>query len=331
MTHWQQEMFWRFLVLGLLVALLDGVAASSTNCTEGCRICADECLMCEKGYYRSYGECEECKPNCRRCFRDGMCYFDCTDGWYGLDCSRPCSCSYGICDKYSGTCPYKPDPPVLVSGNDEDAEDVAEDDGLTGKIFIIIACILPIFVTCVCCMRKKRKQNEEQMALDNTDIVPPSQKLLPGQVPITMRSTNTTHANSFAGNFTSYISGDFDGNNIMCPPRETNIAPPPLATYSGQQTDVALTHCTTNSRQDTDIATAPCATYGGQQTNVGPLPSATYCEQQTDIGSSLSASYSGQQTDIAPPPPYTPSGQQANILPPPSYESLFNSNREHTQ
>ncbi|XP_071099578.1 uncharacterized protein [Haliotis cracherodii] len=329
MAHWQQEMFWRFLVLGLLVALLDGVAAASTNCTEGCRICADECLMCKKGYYKSYGECEECKPSCRRCFRDGMCYFDCTDGWYGLHCSRPCTCSYGICNKYSGTCRKKPDPPVLVSGNANDAEEDAEedteedteedieDDGLVDKIFIGLACIIVIFVTCIRCMPKNREPNEEQMDLDNTDIVPPSQKLLPGQVPITMRSTNMTYANSFAGNLSSYISGDCDGNSIMCPPRETNTAPPLWATYSGQQTDVALTHCTTNSRQDTDIATAPCATYGGQQTNVGPLPSATYGGHQTDIGSPPSTTYSGQQTGVAPSPSATYSGQETDVTPPP--------------
>ncbi|XP_046584282.1 uncharacterized protein LOC124291345 [Haliotis rubra] len=283
-----------YLVLGLTVALFDEGAAAA-NCTENCALCNHGCVACKQGYYKTEGKCEKCNPNCKRCYSTGLCYFECKDGWYGLSCSHACSCSYGTCDKYIGVCPHQTDPPVSSAHN----HNFYDDESFAGKLFGVLAFTIFMMVICCCCMKRKKKRDEEQMADDTPDIIPPSQNLLPGQTPITTRSTNITYPNFFAGNFSTYTSNN--GNGIMCPPQRRDLAPPPCATYSDQQMDPAP---------------PPCATYSGQQMDQTPPPCVTF---------------NGQQTDTDPPPSYTASVQRANMPPPPSYESLFDSNRERTQ
>ncbi|XP_046584275.1 uncharacterized protein LOC124291340 [Haliotis rubra] len=246
-----------YLVLGLTVALFDEGAAA--NCTENCALCYNSCFVCKQGYYETDGECEKCNPNCKRCYRTGLCYFECKDGWYGQYCSHACSCSYGTCDKYSGVCPHQTDPPVS-SSHDHDDYDA---DGFVGKILGILALPIGMVVICCCCIKRKRNPDEEQMADDVTDIIPPSQNLVQGQTPVTMRSTNLTYPNFFAG------------NSVMGPPQRTVFASSPCATYSGQQTDLAPPSCTTYSGQQTDFAPPLCPTYSGQQTDIGLPPSYT--------------------------------------------------------
>ncbi|XP_067664869.1 scavenger receptor class F member 2-like [Haliotis asinina] len=315
-----------YLVLGLTVVLFEEVSAAG-NCTENCALCHNGCFACNEGYYKIDGKCEQCNPNCERCYSTGLCYFECKDGWYGLSCAHACTCSYGICDRYTGSCPYQTDPPDSSSHDHEDYDD----DVYAGKVLGILA--LPLGMVVICCCAMKRKKNPDGEADDTTDIIPPSQKLLPGQTPITTRSANLTYPNFFAG------------NNVMGPPQRWDFAPSPCSTYSGQQTDIAPPLCTTYSGQQTDQTPSPtpcptysgqqtgqtpsqtpCPTYSGQQRDSTPPSCATYSDQQTDSVPSPCPTYSGEQTDIGLPPAYT---ARTNMPPPPSYESLFDTKKEH--
>ncbi|XP_067664870.1 uncharacterized protein [Haliotis asinina] len=312
-----------YLVLGLTVPLFDGVAAA--NCTENCSLCDHGCLACKQGYYKIDGKCEQCNPNCERCHSTGLCYFDCKDGWYGLSCTYACTCSYGICDKYTGSCPHQTDPPASSAYS----HNFYDDDTFVGKIFGVLAFTMGMVVICCCCMKRKKKPDEEAMEDNTTDIIPPSQHLLPGQAPITTRSTNMTYPNYFAGNFSTY-SSNID-NSLICPPQRRDFATPSCGTYGGQHVDPASPRSPLYSERQVETAPSPRPTYSEQQICIALSPRHTYSGQQTDPAPPPCATSDGQQTNIDPPPSYTASVQRTNMPPPPSYASLFYSDRERTQ
>ena len=76
-------------------------------------LCEVEIFNCAIGYWgivdsNSMNDCSmqcHCKDNNTCRVKDGYCYSDCEDTWWGPSCGRPCQCaSGGVCNIDTGDC-----------------------------------------------------------------------------------------------------------------------------------------------------------------------------------------------------------------------------------